>query len=231
MALSKVQYNSDIYIDICTVGDLKLAVYPNYLLLGKPVFDSHHQRVKFNTLSSIKLSEPVFRNFFIFLQKAFQLFENEDNSLTVIYSESPISDNVEIKDLKNSLFYEAEGEKNLRIVILCSTYNETQVKFYLNFQTFNELCESFSCLFFKTYCYTAVQNTVIEHFVHLTIVKDIKQKSLKDLITLIKEQNVLELTHNEVLIIANLIVRHRKLISLWRHFAVLNPRYLSLIHI
>jgi len=225
MSLSQKMFNIDVYIDICTVGDYKLAVYPNYLLFGKAVFDSHLQRVKFQNNNTIKLTEPIFAPFFIFLQKSFKLFENDEQKVTLIYSETPITDDLNLLQIKNCLFYNAEGEKNNRIIVITSTYCSKNIVYKLNYQAFCELCESFSTLFFKTYCYTPVQNTVIEHFVHLTSVSDIKKKQLKDFIQIIRHQNVLDLMPNEVLQICNLIVRHRKMLSLWRHFAVLNPRY------
>ena len=225
MSFSQKLFNIDIYIDICSVGDYKLAVYPNYLLFGKAIFDSHLQQVKFSNNNSIKLTEPIFAPFFIFLQKSFKLFENNEQKVTLIYSEAPVTDDINLSNVKNCIFYSAEGENINRLIVITSTYSAKNVVYKLNYQAFSELCESFSSLFFKTYCYTPVQNTVIEHFVHLTSVSDIKKKTLKDFIQIIKHQNVLDLIPNETLQICNLIVRHRKMLALWRHFAVLNPRY------
>jgi len=225
MSLVEKNFISDVYIDICAVGDKKLAVYPNFIIFGKPIFDSHLQRVKFISDHTIKIKERVFKYFFLFLQKAFELFDNSALTPVLIYNEKHFSENCDLKDVKNCLFYHGKGEKDQRSVIITSTFGTKNVSFELDFCSFNELCESFSCLFFKSYCYTPLQNTIIEHFVHLTSAQEIQNICLKQLILQIKQINLLDLSPNETLFVASLIVRHRKLIILWRQFAVLNPRY------
>jgi hypothetical protein len=213
------------YIDISTFGTKKVAVYPNYIILGVPTFDQKLQRVKFPVEKSIKFGEACFEHFFVFLKKAFKLFENLDIKPVLIYSEIAINEESDLENSENCLFYHGEGPENFRKVVLKSRLNKTNVVFELDFVSFNELCEAFASVFFKFYCYSPIQNIVIEQFVSETKVNEIKTKSFKELCDIIKTIKIVDLTPYECIVIANLIMRHRKILILWRHFVVLKPRY------
>jgi hypothetical protein len=218
---------SENYVDITSVGDYKLAVYPNFLVLGKAVFDTKLQRIKFSTETSFKIQEFAFENWFEFLKNGLNLFKNKDEVNVLIHCEAAVQPNTNLEETTNTFYYCGKGPLPLekRTIIITSTYGLTPFSFEFNFHQFQALCEAFSSLFFKIYCYTPVQNIIIDHFVQSTPLPGIQNRSLKELFQSITHLNYLDLTPSECLVIADLIVRHRNLLMKWRHFAVLSPRY------
>ena len=221
----KNTFINDVYIDIATIGDKKLAVYPNYLCFGKSLFDSHLQRVKFNTEASLKITERSFEYFLLFIPKALKLFDNLKTDLKLIYSEEIIDPKANLEEAKNCLCYYGRGEKNQRTIVITSSYTPNKLSFQLNFFEFKEFCQAFSNLFFKSYCYSPLQNTFIDYFVLTSTLNDIQELTLKQLLIKIKSLSLIDITVNEALIVANLIVRHRKILCLWHRIIVFDNRY------
>ena len=224
MSFSEKSFITDVYIDISSVGDKKVAVYPNYLIFGKAIFDSHLQRAKFNEEASIKINERAFEHFLQFLSKAISIYHNKKTTLTLIHSDTFIPKDFNLEEAKNCLYYNGFGEKEERTLIITSTYNTPKVSFELNYKTYIELYEAFSNLFFKSYCYSPIQNIVIEHFVNNTSKNDIEEQCLKTIITNVKRLKLINLTANQLLRLSTLIVRHRKLLCLWHKFCVLKDQ-------
>ena len=50
-------YYCENYIDIFSVSNFKLAIYPQYIVFGQPIFDISSQKVKFNCQTSLKIPE------------------------------------------------------------------------------------------------------------------------------------------------------------------------------
>jgi hypothetical protein len=221
----KITFITDIYIDIASVGDKKLAVYPNFLCLGKPIFDTHLQRVKFLSDTTIQITERSFEYFLVFLPKAFKIFDHLKTEWKLIYTEQVIEKNSNLEEAKNCLCYYGSGEKDQRTVTITSSYPLKKLSFNLNSIEFQELCQAFSNLFFKSYCYPPMQNTIIDDFVLTSTLKDIQELTLKDLLLHFKSNSVIDINPNEALIIANLIVRHRKILCLWHRIIVFDNRY------
>ena len=226
MAFSeKITFINEIYIDIATIGDKKLAVYPNYMCFGKSIFDTCIQRVKFNIESTLKITERSYEYFLIFIPKALKIFNNTKTNLNLIYTEEVIDKNADLEQAKNCICYYGSGEKDQRTLIITSSYSSNKLSFHLNCLQFEEFCQAFSNLFFKTYCYTPVQNTIIDNFVLTSKLTDIQELTLKQLLVKIRNNSLIDLTANEALIIATLIVRHRKILCLWHRISIFDKRY------
>ncbi len=220
-------YYCENYIDIFSVNTFKLAVYPQYIVFGSPIFDINLQKAKFNTQTSLKIPEICLDNWLDFLNKVSTNFF-EDQSIQgqqVIYSDLPIEEKHknQLQNQKNCFFYELlniEDSANTKVTI-SSTYLTIPLHFTLDSYEFLQFCQAFSTIFFKMYCYTPTQNLCINNFVQTENSGYIIECTLYEVFLHLKAQTLLPLSISECIRIAELIMRHKHTLIKWKKLAVL----------
>lgn len=221
-------YYCENYIDIFSVSNFKLAIYPQYIVFGQPIFDIGSQKVKFHCHTSLKIQEHCIDNWLNFLRKvSFDFIEDKTTTgQQVIYTERPIEEeNINnLQKQKNCHFYEiknSENTPNLKAVTFSSTYLTTPVHFTLDSLEFLQLCQAFSTGFFKIYCYTPTQNLCINNFVETENSAYIMECSLYEVFLHLRAQTLLPLSVSECIRTAELIIRHKDILIKWKKLSIL----------
>lgn len=215
------------FVDIVTINELKLVVFPNFIVIGEAFFDQKYQKVKFLCETSLKISERSILNWFKFLKTVYNYFypsdENkvviEDNKNFLIYSEETVEANANLEEKNNCFYYKTNLIDNqAKCVTVTSTNYGTPIHFSFKNVAFMELYRAFSSVFFKIYGYTSVQNLSIETFIKSSSTTSglIKRGSFKDILSMVKTETIIELTNSECFKITELIVRHRNILLFWK---------------
>lgn len=214
------------YIDIFSVSNFKLAIYPQYIVFGQPIFDISTQKVKFNTQTSLKIPEESLTHWFEFLHTVFVDFMEETNTKGqhLIYTDEPIEEENKnnLQKQKNCYFYEIKSnESNIKVITFCSTYLTLPLYFTLEALEFLQFCQAFSTGFFKMYCYTPTQNLCIQNFIETENSGYIIKCTLYEVFLHLRAQTLLPLSVSECMRTAELIIRHKDIIIKWKQLAVL----------
>jgi hypothetical protein len=220
-------YFSKNYIDIFSVSQYKLAVYPLFLVFGQPLFDSNSQEVKFNQHKSLKIQENYLSSWLHFLSCVILNYVEDQHveGQQLIYSETPVNEENKnnLQNQKNCYFYETEKNEDTSFykVKIFSTFTKEPLQFTLDSWEFFELCQAFSSIFFKLYCYTPTQNLCIEHFINNENSGHVKECSLYEAYLHLRAQTLFPLSVNECIRTAELIIRHKNILIEWKKLAVL----------
>ena len=219
-------YYCENYIDIFSVSTFKLAIYPQYIVFGHPVFDINSQKVKFNCQTSLKIPEDSLTHWFRFLHKVFvEFMEGTDHKgQHIIYTETAIEKENEnnLQKQKNCHFYEIKSNENdIKKITLCTTYSNVPLFFTLDALEFLQLCQAFSTGFFKMYCYTPTQNLCIQNFIETENSGYIMQCTLYEAFLHLRAQTLLPLSVSECIRTAELIIRHKDILIKWKQLSVL----------
>ncbi len=218
------------YIDIYTISQHKLAVYPSYLVLGHPIFDSSCEKVKFNRQSSLKITENYFSSWLHFFYKVLFIFiedqhqDQHKEGQQLIYSEEPVEEQNKdnLQNQKNCYFYEiTKTQDTYNKVKISSTFSIKPVHFEFNSWDFFQLCQAFTSIFFKVYCYTPTQNLCIDNFIKSENSGFVLQSSFSEVLLHLKNQTVYPLSLNECIRTAELIIRHKDILIQWKKLAVI----------
>ena len=221
-------YYCENFIDIFSVCNNKLAIYPQYIVFGKPIFDISSQKVKFNCQTSLKIPEDSLNNWLSSLYKV--LFDIIEDKAVLgqhnIYSEEPIKEEnkEQLEKQRNCFFYEiknAENTPDLKVVIISSTYLTNPVHFTFDSLQFLQFCQAFSTGFFKMYCYTPTQNLCIQNFIETENSGYIIECSLYEAFLHLRAQTLLPLSLNECIRTSELIIRHKEILIKWKQLALL----------
>jgi hypothetical protein len=220
-------YFCENYIDIFCVSHYKLAVYPLYLVFGRPIFDINSQKVKFPSQTSLKIQENCLSEWLYALHTITVNFFEDQNLIgqKVIYSDTPIEEEnkEDLENRKQCFFYEikhSEDASDLKIRI-SSTYSAAPVHFLLDSSEILEFVQAFSAIFFKLYCYSPTQNLCIENFVKTENSGFILECTLYEVFLHLRAQALLPLSVSECMRTAELIIRHKEIIIKWKKLAVL----------
>jgi hypothetical protein len=214
-------YYSDNYIDIFTISDYQLAVFPLFLIFGPPTFDTRLQKVKFNCETSFKLPEDSISYWFTSLQKLIDLFFDNHTRYPqeLIYSETPVQEEERnnLENKKDCFYFQVSNT----ILTITSTYTAKPVHFTFDASTFVKFCEGFSTIFFKLYCYTPAQNLCIEQLVKSENTGFLIESSFHEIFLSLRAQALMPLTINECVRISELIIRHKDILIKWKKFALM----------
>jgi hypothetical protein len=221
------------FVDIFTISEVKLAVFPNFIVIGEPIFDLKYQKVKFICENSLKITEISVINWFKFLKKLYSFFNPnteseiviEKNKNFLIYCEESIEENENLDTKTNCIFYKVDliAEKT-KCVTITSTYFVKPVQFTFKYLNFMELYKAFSAAFFKLYGYSTIENLCIENFIKSssTTTGLIKKGTFKDILAKVKSDTIIDLTINQCFKITELIIRHRTILVLWKECTFFN---------
>lgn len=213
---------SDQYIDIITIHQYKLCVYPSCLVFGKPVFQ--HCILTYLSDQYLLIKERHLSLWFQFFDKLAQILgETEEHSSsnkeTIIVIDSDCNsdnfDTVDITTLQNYCSFILKINKNDKTIELCAHYRQ-KICFNLDETDCFKLMDAFQTLFFKIYCYEPIIQYYVMELVKKCEKKDLEDKSGQKIFDFI--QTVYSLPENQFHYVTELIQRHR---LLFLHFKTL----------
>ena len=219
-------YYCENYIDIFSVSNFKLAIYPQYIVFGQPIFDISSQKVKFNCQTSLKIPEDCLTHWFEFLHTVFVDFmeDKDTKGQYLIYTEKPIEEQNKnnLQKQKNCYSYERKSNENdIKVITFCTTYSTLPNYFTLDALEFLQFCQAFSTGFFKMYCYTPTQNLCIQNFIETENSGYIIECTLYEVFLHLRAQTLLPLSISECMRTAELIIRHKDILIKWKQLALL----------
>lgn len=203
------------FIDIVTINEFKLAVYPSYLVFGIPVYQDFS--LVFESNNYIRIKEHQITVWIDFFDRLAQILGNPDNQEelgkeTLIVTDTVLADTnvntLDVTKLDNCCYFVIKVELNQKIVYLTAKYQQT-IYFTLPETESFLFIQAFRSIFFKIYAYPERVNFYTLEIVKKCPIKYLEDDSNEKIFDFI--QTIYFLQENELYYITELVRRHRLL--------------------